>query len=278
MFGRRAQLGLRKARKDANKEKKAANAKARAAGTDKSVGVLRRGRSRRLKKSASKKAREETEEYEQSKEDDGVPPESTGDDDDDDEHDEDDPMGEEPAVPKRAPKAKAKSKAKAKAKALPKSKAKAKAKATHADEDESEPSESKSKGPKGNKKSKGAADSKRESPLKKGKATKASCSYVADILAKGDPEDYEYMVYFATSYGFDTNAEDLRAELRKELPWYASCTYDVYYSKVRKGVGVFLRELLPDGKKMNLGSFGFAQTAHGFLVSAAAAICLAAQQ
>ena len=177
---------------------------------------------------------------------------------------------------------------------MPKSKAKAKAKASRAaeDEDGSEPRKNKkkeaseaddSKAPKRNHKpkDKSATDNEKDAtPVKKGKGkgAKASCSYVADVLAKSDPDDYEYMVYFATTYGIDKNAPDLRAELRPELPYYESCAYDVYYSKVRKGVGVFLRELMKDGKKMNLGSFGFAQTPDGFLVSAAAAICLATQQ
>ena len=265
VFGRRDQLGLRKAKKGSTKK-----------GSGKGKKGMKRQKSfrdrsglrklRRNKRSASSLMSEtpepNQEEQDESMEDTRTKPSKKN--------------AKGKAAAKRAAAAKPKAKAKAKSKAKAAAPATGKSKgATGAKKGAKKSSPSKAEGKANKAKGKRAADPTPEPPKKSGKRKAAQEQSFA-----GAAEDLDYIVYFANTFNFEA-VEDMKEEVKEWLPNYESCGFDVFYTQKRYGCGVYLRatalESLETSKKTSLCYFSFGQTDQGFAVAVGAAICLEAR-
>ena len=252
VFGRRDQLGLRKAKKGSTKKGsgkgKQSMKRKKSFGSGKGLRKLRK-----MKGSASSLVSEAPE----------------------------DEAMETPKAKSKKQHAKCKAADKSKAAAKPKAAPKAKSKAKAA------PATTKGKAASSTKKSSPSKEAQGKANKSKGKRAAAPTPAPSKKPGKrkaaqeqsfaGAADDLEYIVYFANTFNFE-DTEDMREAVKEWLPNYESCGFDVYYTQKRYGCGVYLKPVAMEKiKKASLCYFSFGQTDQGFAVATGAAICLEAR-
>ena len=280
MFGRREQLGSRKAKKEENREKKG-KGKGRPKGKRKSFRRKRSGL-RKLKSMENSLEPEATQAHAPAATNEAavdLPP----------------PAKAAKARPKGEAKAKATAKAKAKGTAKAKAKGTAKANAKGTAKAKASPkarAKAKAKSKRGDAKAKANMDdgndckatSGRRSARKKARV-EATAAIPEDEAAAilelmnfedqetMDKEDVKYIVYIACAVqNHESEVSVLKEEIKGWLPAYDSCGFDIYWPRLT--AGPYLKT--KDGKKPSLGCFSIEKSVSGLMVCIGASICLVA--
>ena len=248
VFSRRSQLGLRRAMKDENAEKKICKRR-RTRKSSKRLGRLR-------KKGGSKASLADTElaECEGETEVAGTAPKKVA--------------GKKKPKATAEPKAKAKAKAKATAKAKAKSGAKAKAKPQR------KPKASPKLKAKG--KAKAKARAKRDASGADHDEPEATRRRARSVVTQPDPADVNFMISWVQAFDvqkLEGSRDDLKKEVRYWLPTPELCFLDIYWSRFACGV-CFKTSDESKHKKNFCAHFSFGKGARAMLLSVCAGHCL----